>query len=216
MPKLENLQVSFISLVDRPANKKDIVYKCRDKFNAEKLIPISKASDEGLVLGTVYEPGVKDAEGDWADAQTIKKAAHDFMLSGRNFNVDENHSSVPAGAAVVESSIDAKGAWNVVIKMDPASESFQKVKKGEYKGLSMMALCKKVDAEPAADDTSEIAALKVEIAKQAKTIEELTLVVKGIPKSRQLVIGADGAVSISKNEAGEDAVLSEFDFAKLN
>lgn len=218
MPKLENLQVSFISLVDKPANKLDIVYKCRDKFNLEKLIKITKSSDEGLVKGTVYEPLVKDADGDWADAETIKKAAYDFLLSGKNFNVDENHNEKPVGAAVVESSIDDKGAWQVTLKMDPASETFQKVKKGEYKGLSMMAICKKTDAEPPAksENSSEIETLKAEIAKQAKTIEDLTVIVKGIPKSRQLIIDSNGGVSISKSESGDDGVLSEFDFAKLN
>ncbi len=219
MPRLTDLKVSFISLVEKPANKLDIVYKCRDKFNSEKLIKITKASDEGLVSGIVYQPLVKDADGDWADAETIKKASHDFLSSGRNFNIDENHSEKPAGASVVESSLDEKGAWKVVLKMDPASETFQKVKKGEYKGLSMMATCHKKDEEPSASTdpaNADLAALKDEIAKQAKTIEELTCIVKGIPKSRQLTIDAAGKVIIEKSDSSEEPVLSEFNFANLN
>ncbi len=217
MAKLENIQVSFISLVDKPANKKDIVYKCRNQFNGEKLLKVSKVNDEGLVAGTVYEPNVKDADGDWADKETIKKAAHDFMLNGRNFNVDENHNEVPAGAAVVESYLDEIGAWKVVIKMDPNSETFQKVKKGEYKGLSMMAQVKKKEEEPPVTNSGkELEELKAKIEKQEKTIEDLLTVVKGMPKSRQLVIDKDGSVTIAKQEDKDDEVLSEFDFAKLN
>ncbi len=137
------------------------------------------------------------------------------MLNGRNFNVDENHSEVPAGPAVVESALDAKGAWNVVIKMDPASDTFQKVKTGEYQGLSMMALCSKKEEEPPNAESPEIAALKAQIAKQAKELEELSQVVKTLPKSRQLIVDSAGNVSISKNEAPDPATLSEFDFAKL-
>ena len=220
MAKYAKIQVSFISLVDKPANKKDIVYKCRDKFNLEKVIKVTKVNDEGLVIGTVYEPNVKDTDGDWAPADVIKKAAHDFLLSGRNFNIDADHSEKPIGAAVVESSINAKGGWDVVIQMDPTSETFQKVKKGEYTGLSMMALVKKEDAEPpAGSDTSspEITALKEQIAKQDKTIEDLVAIVKGIPKSRQLIIDNDGTVKISKGAADDDGeALSEFNFAALN
>ncbi|MDP3114163.1 MAG: XkdF-like putative serine protease domain-containing protein [Candidatus Cloacimonadaceae bacterium] len=225
MAKLTKLEVSFISLVDKPANKKDIVYKCRDRFNKERIIKIEKINDEGLVMGTVYEPNVKDTDGDWADPETIKKAAHDFMRSGKNFNVDADHSKKPIGAAVVESHLDTAGAWRVAIQMDPESETFQKVKKGEYKGLSMMALVQKEEAEPpVAKDSSEgenpaldakIEELASKIEKQAKTINDMLLVMKAIPKSRQLVIDNDGKVTINKNELTDDIPFAEFDFANL-
>ncbi len=222
MAKLEKLEVSFISLVGKPANKKDIVWKARDKFSDTKLIKISKATDEGLVRGVVYEPNVKDTDGDWADAETIRKAAHDFLASGRNFNVDENHNQAPTGASVVESFINPKGAWEVAIKMDPASEAFQAVKKGDYAGLSMMAVCVKKDEEPPRQQ-DEVEVLKATVEKQSKEIEALALALKGLPKSRQLTIDADGNVTITKgdgsketnDEAKDPEVLAEFDFSNL-
>lgn len=220
MAKLEKIEVSFISLVGKPANKKDIVWKSRDKFSDTKLVKVSKATDEGLVRGIVYEPNIKDADGDWADAETIRKAAHDFLASGRNFNVDENHNKTPSGAAVVESFVNEKGAWEVAIQMDPASAAFQSVKKGDYAGISMMAVCVKKDEEPPRQE-NEIEALRATVAKQSQEIEALALALKGLPKSRQLVIDDSGNVSITKGDGKkeEDAedpeVLAEFDFTKL-
>ena len=39
---------------------------------------ITKAAPERYTLGVVYEPNVKDAHGDWATVETIRKAAFDF------------------------------------------------------------------------------------------------------------------------------------------
>ncbi|MGQ7174092.1 XkdF-like putative serine protease domain-containing protein, partial [Escherichia sp. R-CC3] len=41
-----------------------------------------KSDDEEkrLVYGIVYEPDTLDAHGDFTDAETIEKAAHEFML----------------------------------------------------------------------------------------------------------------------------------------
>lgn len=221
MAKLEKIEVSFISLVDKPANRKDIVFKCRDKFNQERVFKVNKLNDEGLVSGTVYAPNEKDTDGDWANKETIRKAAHDFMASGKNFNIDTEHSERPVGAAVVESHLNYDGAWEVTIQMDPASEPFQKVKKGEYKGLSMMALVQKSEGEPEAsgpeaDLAARVAELSEQVAKQAKSIEGFERGLKGISKSRQLAIDSDGKVSIGKSEDTADAVFSEFDFSKLN
>lgn len=215
MAKLKNLQVSFISLVKNPANKKDIVYKCRDKYTDEKLIKITKSTDEGLVYGTVYEPNVKDAEGDWATAETIRKAAHDFLLTGKNFNIDSEHDKVPVGASVVESYINEKGAWDIAVKMDPTSETFQKVKKGEYEGFSMMAMCQKSDEEPPTQP-DDIQTLKEDLSKALKEIEVLKGEVSGIPRTRQIIIDESGNVSVAKNDSsGTSGVLQEFDFSKL-
>lgn len=215
MAKLKNLQVSFISLVKNPANKKDIVFKCRDKYTDEKLIKITKSTDEGLVYGTVYEPNVKDAQGDWATAETIRKAAHDFLLTGKNFNIDSEHDKVPLGASIVESYINDKGAWDIAVKMEPTSETFQKVKKGEYEGFSMMALCQKSEEEPPTQP-DDIQTLKDDLSKALKEIEVLKSEVKGIPLTKQLIIDSDGKAVISKNDGSESsAILQEFDFSKL-
>ncbi|HOR58619.1 MAG TPA: XkdF-like putative serine protease domain-containing protein [Candidatus Cloacimonadota bacterium] len=219
MAKLKKLRVAFISLVRKPANKLDIVYKSSDaKFTDDKEIKITKSTAEGLVYGTVYAPNVKDSDGDWADAATIRAAAHEFLRKGATRSVDREHDEQPCGAAVVESHVNGEGAWDVAIQMDPQSETFQKVQKGEIKGLSMGAFCEKSDEEPPAEGKSEEGAvakkldeMSAKIEKMAGEIANLNQKVDRVPKSRQMVIDGD-KVSIEK---GADEALREFNFKEL-
>ena len=216
MAKLKNLAVSFISLVKNPANKKDIVWKSKDTYNTEKIVKVAKLSEEGLVKGTVYEPFVKDTDGDWADKESIQKAAHSFLQEGKNFNVDTSHNEKPIGAAVVESHINDKGAWEVTIKMDTNSTVWEQVKKGEYAGLSMMAMVEKSDEEPP-NQPDTIQLLKEQVEKQAKELEALRDQVAGVSKSKQLVIDENGLVTIQKNgeKANNEGKFPSFDFNNL-
>jgi hypothetical protein len=223
MAKLNKLDVTFISLVKDPANKLDIVYKGDgNTFTDTKQIAITKSTAEGLVYGTVYAPNVKDADGDWADAATIREAAHQFLLKGRNPNVDANHDGKAVGASVVESYVNPEGAWDVVIKMDPKNETFQRIQKGDLKGLSMYAKCVKSDEEPPAGEEKKedgevaksLTELKEQIAKMAGEIEQLGKKVDRVPKTRQMIIDGD-EVRITKGEGAEEAVFHEFDFGKL-
>mgnify|MGYP001175457657 CR=1 FL=1 len=219
MARLKNLQVAFISLVKSPANKKDIVYKSSEgKYTDEKELKIIKSEAyKGLVYGTVYEPNVKDTDGDWTDAETIEKAAHEFLAKGNVGQIDVNHQEEPIGAKVVESYIDQKGAWQVVIKMDPKSEVFSKIEKGEIKGLSMGAWCEKSDEELQEEKDKDN-----EIMKSIKGLEEtlkgfserLDRIEKGVekvPKSRQLLIDGE-KVKMGKEE---EPVFQEFNFKEL-
>lgn len=215
MARLNKLRVAFISLVKRPANKLDIVYKCADtKFTDDKELKIEKSTSEGIVYGTVYEPNVKDVDGDWADAETIRKAAHDFLLRGQNANIDTNHNEVRSGASVVESYLDEGGSWKVAIQMDPKSDVFLKVQKGELKGLSMGAYCEKTDEEPVGDAGigAIFAKLEKSIGEMSAKIENIENTVRVIPKTRQLSIDGDVA-TIGK---GSDvAAFQEFRFQDL-
>lgn len=224
MAKLNKLSVAYISLVGKPANKRDIVYKSADgKFTDEKTIKITKSDAEGMVYGTVYEPGVKDTDGDWADEKTIKEAAHDFLRKGALGNVDTNHNEKPTGAHVVESYLDEKGAWQVGIQMDPKSDEFTRVQKGELKGLSMGAYCVKSDEEPPAEGAEEnnngevmkvIGELKDEIKKMASELANVKEGVAKVPKSRQLNLDG-GNVTITEKSEGEE-LFSEFNFNALD
>lgn len=219
MAKLNKLSVAYISLVKQPANKLDIVYKSANgKFTDEKQIKITKSESEGLVYGTVYEPNVLDSDGDWADKETIKEAAHEFLMKGANTNIDENHNEQPTGATVVESSINEKGAWGVAIKMDPKSETFQKVQKGELKGLSMGAYCQKSEEEPPKGEDSNpvldmVKELSSKVEKMAGDLAAINSKVDKVPKSRQLRVEGN-AVRIDK--ASEGASFQEFDFNALD
>ena len=220
MAKLKRISVAYISLVKNPANKREIVFKSADsRFTDEKDVKITKSTAEGLVYGTVYEPGVKDAQGDWADKEAIQKACHEFLEKGGTANIDTEHNEQKSGARVVESSIGDNGAWNVVLKMDPNSETFKKVQKGEVKGLSMGAFCEKSDEEPpvgkGGNDGEVIKTLKAvqeSVEKISNRLEKIEKGVDSVPKSRQLRIDGD-KVRVEKSEDGAD--FSEFNFNGL-
>lgn len=221
MARLKKVVVDYISLVKNPANKRDIVYKSKDgKFTDEKELKITKSTAEGLVYGTVYEPNVKDSQGDWADEQTIKTAAHQFLAKGNIANVDQEHDEQASGAKVVESYVDDKGAWQVAIQMDPKSDTFQKVQKGEIKGLSMGAWCEKSDEEPPEikpEVNEEMLKALKGIQEGFKSInerlEKLEKSMEKVPKSRQLKIDGENV----KTEKSEDEVaFKEFSFNELN
>ena len=145
MAKLTDLHVHFISLVQRPANGKDLTLK--SDRGAPVMFEIRKTIDEQMrAYGIVYAPGEEDAQGDHTDAPTILRAANEFMREGRLKNVDLEHGFDPAEAFVAESWIvrsgdplfgdEPDGAWAVGIQItDP--NLWRAVKSGEYTGLSL-------------------------------------------------------------------------------
>lgn len=220
MAKLKKLKVVFLSLVKKPANKLDIVYKSADgKFTDEKELKITKSSPEGMVYGTVYEPNVKDEHGDWADKDTIRDAAHNFVLKGALGNVDENHNEQQSGARVVESHLNDKGAWEVGIKMDPTSDTFQKITKGELKGISMGAFCEKSNEEPPQAENQEpeltktLKGIQESFGKLNERLDKIEKSVDKVPKSRQISIDGE---SVKIEKGGEEPAFNEFKFNELD
>ncbi|WP_242276670.1 XkdF-like putative serine protease domain-containing protein [Bacillus cereus group sp. BfR-BA-01445] len=145
--KLKNLQVSHVSYVENGANqRKFFLTKSEEQPNFEKPVKVIKSDDEAerLVYGIVYEPDTIDAHGDFADAKTIEKAAHEFMLKYRQ--IDKNHDFVAGVGEVVESYIAPadmelngepvkKGTWILTTKAD--EETWEAVKEGEFQGYSL-------------------------------------------------------------------------------
>ncbi|WP_086243965.1 XkdF-like putative serine protease domain-containing protein [Campylobacter devanensis] len=154
--KLENLEVSMISLVKSGANKKSIIYKSAKEPNLSKDIKIIKSDEEGVVYGIVYSPNEIDSQGDFADANTIKTAAYSFMKSGFAKNVDREHSFNNVDAYVCQSWLiksgdpvfpdEKEGSWAVAIKLE-SDELKDAVKKGEISGISMAGVANKIQAQ---------------------------------------------------------------------
>lgn len=108
-----------------------------DVFKFENEIVLRKANwDKKLVYGVVYEPDTVDTHGDWAAAEEIEKAAHNFMrnvrASGKWTNKDhkageegelsdvEIVESFIAPVAFMYEGTDAvvkKGSWVIVSKV---------------------------------------------------------------------------------------------------
>lgn len=163
--KLKNLQVSHVSFVENGANqRKFFLTKSEEHPNFEKPVKVIKSDDEEkrLVYGIVYEPDTIDAHGDFADAKTIEKAAHEFMLKYRQ--IDKNHDFVAGVGEVVESYIAPadmelngepvkKGTWILTTKAD--EETWEAVKKGEFQGYSLAGVAETEVIEEEVTKTEE-------------------------------------------------------------
>lgn len=147
--EMTDAKITFVSLVDKAANKKRFLITKAGDGNAQFLTygRILKADKEAhYITGVVYEPMVEDTQGNYMTEDEITKAAHWFAKNGSN--VDLQHSFEPLeGAAVVESSVAKcdfeidgepirKGTWLMTVEVtDPAV--FEAVEKGEITGFSM-------------------------------------------------------------------------------
>ena len=107
------------------------------------------SDEQRIVWAEVYVPNVPDSDGDYMDAETIRKMAYKFMLNLKLKNIDVQHNNrlVP-GAGVVESFIARKDdpdfiefAWVVGVHV-PDDATWGQIKKGEINGFSIEALVK--------------------------------------------------------------------------
>lgn len=149
--RLKDIDVYFISLVEKGANKKKIIYKGDNPAESpdmDKIVSIKKIDEEKrIVYGIVYSPEETDSQGDVASAQEIEKAAYAFMKNSRTKKVDKDHDEVPDEGYVAEIWItkevdalfpeDPQGSWAVGIKVEK-DDTWQAIKKGEITGFSMM------------------------------------------------------------------------------
>lgn len=104
-------------------------------------------SRNDVVLGVVYEPDTIDLQGDWADAETIERAAHDFLEDFRELNLMHEEPLSKSQASLVESFIAPatlvigkdlvkKGAWMIGVKLK-TDELKKAVKAGELNAFSL-------------------------------------------------------------------------------
>lgn len=147
--EMTNAKITFVSLVNKAANKKQfLITKAKDGYASFQTYGrILKADPEAhYVTGIVYEPMTEDTQGNFMTEDEITKAAHWFAKNGNN--VDLQHSFEPLeGASVVESSVAKcdyelngemikKGTWVMTVEVtDP--EIFDAIEKGELTGFSM-------------------------------------------------------------------------------
>lgn len=165
MNELKNIDVHLISLVDKGANKRKVICKSEgaaedDKYTLRKNdVRIAKVDDEKhLVYGVVYAPDDADAHDDFATAEEIEKAAHNFLAkSNTQKAVDTQHNLVPEdGVTIVESAIikgkhsiltgEPDGTWFIVTKIDN-EEIWKSVKDGTYTGYSLYGFAERTEKE---------------------------------------------------------------------
>lgn len=103
-----------------------------------------------IVWAEVYAPGRPDSDGEFMDAETIRKMAYRFMQEMKLDQIDHQHTNeLVDDARVVESFIVRKGdpdfiedAWVVGVHI-PKDEDWAKVESGEWNGFSIEALVSK-------------------------------------------------------------------------
>lgn len=150
--EITDARISFVSLVDKAANKRQFLIVKDEEGKAAfttygKIIKTD--SESHFVTGVVYEPMVEDTHGNYMTADEIAKAAYWFAKNGNR--VDLQHNFVSAdGTAVVESWIaksdsniggaDIKeGTWLMTVEITD-DDLWQSIEKGEITGLSMGGL----------------------------------------------------------------------------
>lgn len=148
--KLKKVNVSHISLVDKGANFKNIIWKSESESNIETYIEIQKSDEEQqMVYGIVYSPDEVDSQGDYTDIEVIKQMSYDFMKNKNVENIDVDHTFKNEDAFVAESWLikspdslfpnEKEGSWAVGIKVNNP-EIWNKIKNKEINGLSMAGI----------------------------------------------------------------------------
>lgn len=166
--KITDAKITHVSLVETPANNETfLMIKSNGdmtlNFGVSKENLIAKSTDEQLVYGIVYSPDSVDLQGEFADAETIKKMAHEFLADFRN--IDQEHDFVSNVGTLVESTIALtdipvgdkivkSGSWYIVVKCN--DEAWGKVKAGEFTGFSMAGIAKKKSVEVDIDEEGNI------------------------------------------------------------
>ena len=148
--EIKDAKISFVSLVNKAANKREFLITKSDDSEATftTLGKILKSDTENhYVTGIVYEPMTEDAHNNYMTEEEIAKAAYGFAKNGNKIDLQHNFESLE-GASVVESWIAKsdtviegneikKGAWLMTVELPGDSEAWDSVQKGELTGFSM-------------------------------------------------------------------------------
>lgn len=188
--EITDAKISFVSLVDKAANKRQFLLKKADDGKATFTTygRIVKADAENhYVTGIVYEPMEEDSHGNYMTEEEITKAAYWFSKNGDK--VDLQHSFEPLdGATVVENwiakadfSIDGeaikKGTWLMTVEV--ADESvWSGIEKGDITGFSMGGLGNYSEEDVELDSVSK-AGSKKGLLKQIAEALGVSVVEKG-------------------------------------
>ncbi len=175
---ISDAKISFVSLVDKAANKKQFLITKADAGSATfaSYGRIIKADAEThYITGIVYEPMTEDAHQNFMSEEEITKAAYWFAKNGNQ--VDLQHSFEPlADAAVVESYVAKcdmeiggepikKGTWLMTVEVS-SPEIWEAIQKKEITGFSMGGIGNYSDVDVPLDDVAKTAGAPAEREKR--------------------------------------------------
>jgi len=128
--EISEAKISFISLVDKAANKRQFLITKTNGGQASfstvgKILKVDDSTH--YITGIVYEPLVEDAQGNYMRAEEIRKVAHWFAKNGDKVDIQHSFEAVE-GVTVVENYIApcemeigesaiAKGTWIMTVEV---------------------------------------------------------------------------------------------------
>ena len=158
MRRIKDAKITLISLCARGKNRLPVLYKADG--NSVTFEPLVKApadfDERGELLAVVYAPEQRDADGDVADANTIRKMAHSYARDGRGLDIHHDGKPLAKSAAYVAESfiiqkgderfagwkndagaeVDVTGGWGILVQIeDPALR--KAYREGAWNGVSM-------------------------------------------------------------------------------
>lgn len=162
--EITDAHISFVSLVNKAANKKQFLITKAEKGQADfstcgRIVKTDEAHH--YITGIVYEPMVEDAHGNYMSEEEIIKAAYWFAKNGdsvdiqHSFNALENATVVENWVAKSDCEIDGepikKGTWLITVEVCD-SEVWEAVQKGDITGFSMAGFGKYSEEDIALDE----------------------------------------------------------------
>lgn len=157
--EISDVKISFVSLVDKAANRREFLIAKQEDGSGEISINskiIKMDTESHFITGVVYEPMVEDTQGDFMTEEEIQKAAYWFAKNGdkidlqHNFEECQSCSVVENWVAKADFTVDGtdvkKGTWLLTVEVAD-DEIWEKVEKGEITGFSMggVALQSEID-----------------------------------------------------------------------
>jgi len=158
--ELRNIDIDLISIVGKAANKTQFIFKSAGTMELPTSVAlrnfdiVKKDDEKRLVYGLVYPVGKVDTQGDYANADEVEKACHNFMAKlDSTAKVDTGHNlQIAKDVKIVQCYIVAKGdelypedpgAWAIVVKVDN-EEIWSQVKDGTFTGFSMYGTAERI------------------------------------------------------------------------
>lgn len=157
--EITDAKISFVSLVDKAANKKQFLITKAEKGVADFSTygRILKVDDEHhYITGVVYEPLVKDSHDNFMTEEEIIKTAYWFAKNGDKVDLQHSFEELD-DAVVVESWVTKsdetiedeeikKGTWLMTVEISD-SDIWDKIQKKEITGFSMGGVGKYSDVD---------------------------------------------------------------------
>lgn len=197
MPKqIKDIEVEFVSLVDRGANKKKFLIKKsedgKDKIELNVEIMKNLNEEKQIVTGIVYEPNELDSHDEYMETEDIEKAAYNFLTKYRK--IDEQHNFVQSENEVVESWISKnnekingepikKGTWLMSVKINN-DDVWAKIKNGDITGFSLAGVGTTIEKQ---EKSKEALKMKKELNDETymNEIEELQKKIKKLKEEQE-------------------------------